>query len=81
MTRAKDDLHSLVPQRFYTHHQPRHGDRHVYASRSRFLTASVCDMLENVTWPAPANEKPHAPRTRAAVDVAARIRDAWRNLR
>ena len=22
MTRAKDDLHLLVPQRFYTHHQP-----------------------------------------------------------
>ena len=46
-----------------------------------FVVGSVCDTLENVTWPAPANEKPHAPRTRAAVDVAARISDAWRNLR
>ena len=28
-----------------------------------------------------ANEKPHAAKPRAAVDVAARIRDAWRSLR
>jgi hypothetical protein len=34
-----------------------------------------------VTWPLAANEKPHAPKTRAAVDVAARIRDAWQKLR
>jgi len=81
MTRARDRLALVVPHRFYVAQQSRAGDRHVYASRSRFLTASVCDTLENVTWPAPANEKPHAPRTRAAVDVAARIRDAWRNLR
>jgi hypothetical protein len=38
----------------------------------------VCDALDRVTWPAPADEKPHAPAARAAFDVAARIRDAWR---
>src|SRR5207237_9106010 len=35
MTRAKDDLHLLVPQRFFVHGQPVRGDRHVYASRTR----------------------------------------------
>ena len=35
MTRAKDDLHLIVPQRFFTHGQSAQGDRHVYASRSR----------------------------------------------
>jgi DNA helicase-2/ATP-dependent DNA helicase PcrA len=37
MTRAKDDLHLVVPQRFFTHGQPRAtrgGDRHVYAHRA-----------------------------------------------
>jgi DNA helicase-2/ATP-dependent DNA helicase PcrA len=36
MTRAKVDLDLIVPQRFFTHNQARLGDRHVYASRSRF---------------------------------------------
>jgi DNA helicase-2/ATP-dependent DNA helicase PcrA len=34
MTRAKDDLHLMVPQRFFTHGQNAQGDRHVYAARS-----------------------------------------------
>ena len=37
MTRAKDDLHLVVPQRFFTHGQAAQGDRHVYASRTRFI--------------------------------------------
>ena len=37
MTRAKDDLHLIVPQRFFTHGQSTQGDRHVYASRTRFI--------------------------------------------
>jgi DNA helicase-2/ATP-dependent DNA helicase PcrA len=81
MTRARDRLAIIVPQRFYVTQQSRGGDRHVYASRSRFLTSSVCEALDHVTWPRPAGEKPHAAAPRAAVDVAARIRDAWRQLR
>jgi DNA helicase II / ATP-dependent DNA helicase PcrA len=34
MTRAKDDLHLMVPQRFFTHGQASTGDRHVYARSS-----------------------------------------------
>jgi DNA helicase II / ATP-dependent DNA helicase PcrA len=34
MTRAKDDLHLTIPQRFFTHGQNAQGDRHVYASRT-----------------------------------------------
>src|SRR5262245_62742652 len=29
MTRAKDQLHLIMPQRFYTHQQRMNGDRHV----------------------------------------------------
>jgi DNA helicase-2/ATP-dependent DNA helicase PcrA len=42
MTRAKDELHLLLPQRLYTHQQPRHGDRHVYAARTRFIPPPCC---------------------------------------
>ena len=41
MTRAKDQLALIVPHRFYTHGQSRTGDQHLYASRSRFIPASV----------------------------------------
>jgi DNA helicase-2/ATP-dependent DNA helicase PcrA len=46
MTRAKEDLHLLVPQRFYTHNQPRHGDRHVYAARSRFIPSTLLHLFK-----------------------------------
>jgi ATP-dependent exoDNAse (exonuclease V) beta subunit len=36
MTRAKDDLHLVVPQRFCAHGHSK-GDRYVYASRTRFI--------------------------------------------
>src|SRR5215831_10862858 len=32
MTRAKDNLHLIVPQRFFAHLQQSNGDRHMYAS-------------------------------------------------
>ena len=41
MTRAKDELNLIVPQRFYTHGQARTGDRHVYAGRTRFIPANL----------------------------------------
>jgi DNA helicase-2/ATP-dependent DNA helicase PcrA len=34
MTRAKDRLWLMVPQRFYVQQQTRNGDRHLYAARS-----------------------------------------------
>jgi len=37
MTRAKEGLHMMVPQRFYVPQQRRNGDRHVYGARSRFV--------------------------------------------
>jgi hypothetical protein len=30
LTRAKDHLHIVVPQRFYAHQQHSNGDRHMY---------------------------------------------------
>src|SRR6202790_5433275 len=51
MTRAKDDLHLIVPQRFFTHGQHAQGDRHVYASRTRFIPASLLGLFEKTSWP------------------------------
>ena len=51
MTRAKDDLHLVVPQRFFTHGQNAQGDRHVYASRTRFIPDRLLQLFEKTTWP------------------------------
>ena len=78
MTRAKDHLHLLVPQRFYTHGQPARGDRHVYASRSRFVAPDMLDKFERCTWPvaSPQQAAPRAPLPQ--IDLAQRLRQAWR---
>ncbi len=49
MTRAKDALHLVVPQRFFTHGQSRQGDRHVYAARTRFIPTELLPLYDQVT--------------------------------
>ena len=51
MTRAKDELALVVPQRFYVHGQPRNGDRSVYASRTRFIPPPLLKHFDRQTWP------------------------------
>jgi DNA helicase II / ATP-dependent DNA helicase PcrA len=55
MTRARDSLHLVVPQRLFTHGQHAQGDRHVYASRTRFIPA--------------APDRPGRPKTRRQIGV------------
>ncbi len=80
MTRAKDQLHVMIPQRFYVHGQAARGDRHVYASRTRFIPHALLDRFELASWPAAAPRAAAGPRAAPAVtvDVAARMRDLWR---
>lgn len=78
MTRAKDALDIMLPQRFYTNQQPGTGDRHVYAGRSRFLPHGLLHHFEQVSWPPPAPEFQGSPASRQqAVDLAARMRAMW----
>ena len=58
MTRAKDALHLMLPVRFYIHGQAARGDRHVYATRSRFLPRHVLDRFEEPSF------KPRTTRPR-----------------
>jgi DNA helicase-2/ATP-dependent DNA helicase PcrA len=51
MTRAKDGLNLVVPQRFFTHGQHARGDRHVYAARTRFILDRLLDLFERTAWP------------------------------
>lgn len=78
MTRARDDLHLIVPQRFFTSAQQAQGDRHVYASRTRFLPPGVLPHFSSSAWPVVTvgpSGRPDARQMR--VDVAARMRGMW----
>jgi DNA helicase-2/ATP-dependent DNA helicase PcrA len=77
MTRAKDDLHLIVPQRFFTHGQPKQGDRHVYASRTRFIPERLLGLFERASWPAFAAAQ-SARNIGPRIDIGAHMRGMWR---
>jgi DNA helicase-2/ATP-dependent DNA helicase PcrA len=79
MTRAKDDLHLVVPQRFFVHGQHAQGDRHLYASRSRFIPEKLLGLFERTTWPVvPAGTAARPASQGPKVDIGARMRGMWR---
>ena len=78
MTRAKDDLHLIVPQRFFTHGQAASGDRHVYASRTRFIPQSLVSLFERTTWPKAQTETARTAAQGPKIDIGARMRGMWR---
>jgi DNA helicase-2/ATP-dependent DNA helicase PcrA len=79
MTRAKDSLHLILPQRFFTHGQRTQGDRHVYASRTRFIPRDILDHFGAVSWPgSTAAMGASAAPTGVRLDVASRMRGLWR---
>jgi DNA helicase II / ATP-dependent DNA helicase PcrA len=78
MTRAKDDLHLVVPQRFFTHGQHAQGDRHVYASRSRFISEKLLALFERTNWPVAAPGLARGPSLGPRIDIGARMRGMWR---
>ena len=79
MTRAKDDLHLMVPQRFFTHNQHAKGDRHVYAARTRFIPDRLLGLFEKTVWPLAAAGATTRPASQGPrIDVGARTRAMWR---
>jgi DNA helicase-2/ATP-dependent DNA helicase PcrA len=80
MTRAKDQLEIIVPQRFYAHQQAGRGDRHMYAMRTRFIPDSILPLFETRTWPAASSNaaRQRELSARAKIDIGARMRGMWR---
>jgi DNA helicase II / ATP-dependent DNA helicase PcrA len=78
MTRAKDELDLIVPQRFYTYQQSKTGDRHVYACRSRFIPDAVVDRFECRGWRERVHESNRPTKKPGSItDVAASLRRMW----
>lgn len=80
MTRARDFLYLLEPQRYFTTQQPRFGDACVHGARSRFLTDSLLERFDRVAPAAAPADGARAAASQAEapfVDVAARLRALW----
>ncbi|SMG15519.1 ATP-dependent helicase [Paraburkholderia susongensis] len=82
MTRAKEDLHIVVPQRFYVHNQTHLGDRHVWASRTRFISTAMLPLFDAYAWPrVPVPTAPSAAglaaAARAKLEIGAKLRKMW----
>ena len=79
MTRAKDELDLIIPQRFYIHAQKQLGDRHLYAARTRFIPDGIIGSFDWQSWheKSQAQNRP-VKKPGAATDVAASLRRMWR---
>ncbi|MFP5076447.1 ATP-dependent helicase [Rhizobium sp. YIM 134829] len=78
MTRARDSLSLITPQRFFTHGQNAQGDRHVYAARTRFIPATLLQFFEATSWPKVAPSASERAARGATIDIGARMRGMWR---
>ncbi|MEH2553656.1 hypothetical protein V1286_001185 [Bradyrhizobium algeriense] len=79
MIRAKDDLHLVVPQRFFVHGQHAQGDRNLYASRTRFIPEKLLGLFERTAWLlAPAGTAARTAGQGPTLDIGARMRGMWR---
>ena len=63
MTRAKEDLDLISPQRFFVRQQSAYGDRHVYALRSRFIPDALTELFDSCASPVVTQAEDHPERT------------------
>ena len=77
MTRAKDQLHLMVPQRFFTNGQRGLGDRHVYAQRTRFIPNSLTKHFQSRHWPRAGASRSAGPSSAAPIDIRKKMRGMW----
>ena len=79
MTRAREHLHLVVPNRFYVKQQAQMGDRHMYAARTRFVTPAMLKHFDECVWmtaEVPQSRKPMPDSVRML--VRDRARNAWK---
>jgi DNA helicase-2/ATP-dependent DNA helicase PcrA len=79
MTRAKEHLHLIVPNRFFIKQQAQMGDRHVYAQRTRFVTPAMLKHFEECVWTNADTLQVRKPMPDSVrMMVRDRARNAWK---
>ena len=77
MTAQMDDLH-LSCAAFLRPRQYAQGDRHLYASRTRFIPEKLLSLLEQAASLVPAGTAARPASQGPKVDIGARMRGMWR---
>ena len=77
MTRARSALHLVAPLKYWVPQQPRHGDRHVYGARSRFIDEGMMACMEPCFHGPSEAAAPSAARPAEVIDLGARMRSMW----
>ncbi|ATQ76610.1 ATP-dependent DNA helicase [Massilia violaceinigra] len=79
MTRAKEHLHLVVPNRFFIKQQAQMGDRHVYAARTRFISPAMLKHFEETVWMTADTQQSRTPMPDSVrMLVRERARNAWK---
>ena len=79
MTRAREHLHLVVPNRFFIKQQAQMGDRHVYATRTRFVTPAMLRHFEECVWLTADKAQLKRPMPDSVrMLVRERARNAWK---
>ena len=79
MTRAKENLQLVVPNRFFIKQQAQSGDRHVYAQRTRFISPAMLKHFEEAVWNDAETLHSRKPMPESVrMLVRERARNAWK---
>jgi len=79
MTRAREHLHLVVPNRFFIKQQAQMGDRHVYAQRTRFISPAMLKHFEECVWLTADKAQSKTPMPESVrMLVRERARSAWK---
>ena len=79
MTRAREHLHLIVPNRFFIKQQSQMGDRHVYAARTRFISPAMLKHFEECVWSTAETRQSRKPMPDSVrMLVRERARSAWK---
>jgi DNA helicase-2/ATP-dependent DNA helicase PcrA len=80
MTRAKDELDLIVPQRLFLYQQNGHDSGHVNSKMSRFIPKSIHHAFELKHWGEPGAEPRFSKSKwrRQRLDIASRVEEMWR---
>jgi DNA helicase-2/ATP-dependent DNA helicase PcrA len=78
ITRAQRELHLMQPLRFWMPEQQRYGGKHVYGAKSRFLTKSVCNTVEEMPYPdTRLTEQDIAKGEEVLADIKGKVLGMW----
>jgi DNA helicase-2/ATP-dependent DNA helicase PcrA len=79
MTRAREQLQLVVPNRFFVKQQAQMGDRHVYAARSRFISPAMLRHFDQCEWLTADKARSRTPMPESVrMLVRDRARNAWK---